>query len=361
MIIEVGENVDRGIIESFGLGMDKNLLFICGSLNQTTMMHKISMHLPEYNIFFTPFFADGLLDFLSQKGLTDFTILGGKHRESTVKYLQPKQLPVDNKGNARDYDLIISGTDTIVQNILRKTRFVLVQEGMIEPETWIYPIVKSLKLPRYIANTATTGLSDDYDVFCVASPGYKDEFIRKGVKPHKIIVTGIPNFDNFISYYENEFPHKGYVLVATSPLRETWRLENRRAFIKKVAKITKGRPIIFKLHPIEDEIRARREILSIIPRATVLSDGNTEHMVANCEVLITQISSVTFVGVALGKEVHTDLDIPNLRKLMPIQNGGKSAKMIANICRKVVQISLNDLRSSSNKSTLHQDLLSLGT
>jgi hypothetical protein len=340
--------------------MKKNLLFICGSLNQTTMMHKISMHLPDYHKYFTPFYADGFLDFLSRKGLTDFTILGGKHRKNTLKYIRNQQLSMDYKGINRDYDLIISGTDTIVQKNIRKTRFVLVQEGMIEPETWIFPLVKHFRLPRFLANTAATGLSDAYEVFCVASPGYRDEFIRKGVNPQKIVVTGIPNFDNFKSYYNNDFPDKGYVLVATSPLRETWRYENRRSFIHKVEKISKGRPIIFKLHPIENVHRARREILSIIPRASVLSDGNTEFMVANCEVLITQISSVTFVGLALGKEVHTDLNISELNTLMPIQNGGKSAKTIANICRKVVQTPLNDIKSLRNLSTPRQELLGNG-
>jgi hypothetical protein len=340
--------------------MKKNLLFICGSLNQTTMMHKIAMHLPEYHTYFTPFYADGLLGFLSKKGLTDFTILGGKHRINTVKYIQDHQLPVDFKGMDRDYDLIISGTDTIVQKNLRKTRFILVQEGMIEPETWIFPLVKHLRLPRFLANTAATGLSDAYEVFCVASPGYRDEFIRKGVNPQKIVVTGIPNFDNFKSYCNNDFPYKGYILVATSPLRETWRYENRRSFIRKVEKISKGRPVIFKLHPIENVLRARREILSIIPRASVLSDGNTEFMVANCEVLITQISSVTFVGIALGKEVHTELDVCELNKLMPIQNGGKSAKTIASICRKVVQTPLNDVKSLRNLSIPRQELLGNG-
>ena len=66
------------------------------------MMHKISMHLPEYNCSFTPFYANGLLDFLSRKGFTDFTILGGKHRQYTEKYLKENKLPVDYKGMERE-------------------------------------------------------------------------------------------------------------------------------------------------------------------------------------------------------------------------------------------------------------------
>jgi hypothetical protein len=47
-----------------------------------------------------------------------------------------------------------------------------------------------------LAGTAATGLSDAYHAFCVASEGYRDFFIRKGARPEKIIITGIPNFDN---------------------------------------------------------------------------------------------------------------------------------------------------------------------
>ena len=32
--------------------------FICGSLNQTMMMHKIAMQLQEHRCFFTPYYAD---------------------------------------------------------------------------------------------------------------------------------------------------------------------------------------------------------------------------------------------------------------------------------------------------------------
>jgi len=41
--------------------MKTNILLICGSLNQTTMMHKIFAQLTEFNCYFTPFYADGLI------------------------------------------------------------------------------------------------------------------------------------------------------------------------------------------------------------------------------------------------------------------------------------------------------------
>lgn len=186
--------------------MPKNVLLICGSLNQTTMMHKIASHMPENRCYFTPFYAEGLLGWMAETGFLNFTILGGRHRRCTESYLNENRLPVDWGGRAREYDLVITGTDLLIQRNIRGKRLVLVQEGLTEPEGLRFFLVKILKLPRFLANTASTGLSDAYDVFCVASSGYKTLFIRKGVRPEKILVTGIPNFDNVYSYLNNDFP-----------------------------------------------------------------------------------------------------------------------------------------------------------
>jgi hypothetical protein len=324
--------------------MAKNILFICGSLNQTTMLHRIARHLmDEYDCYFTPFYADGLIDLAARAGWMDFTVLGGRHRRETDRYLAANRLKVDWRGQARTYDLVVTCSDLIVQNNIRKKRLVLVQEGMTEPENLLYWLVKWLKLPRYLANTATTGLSNAYDIFCVASHGYRDLFIRKGVKPAKIAVTGIPNFDNFSRQLSNDFPFHDYVLVATSALRECFRPDDRVAFLRKCVRIAAGRPLIFKLHPLENAKRARREIEKMVPSSPILTEGNIDGMIANCQALITQHSSCTFVGLALGKEVHTELDINRLRQLMPIQNNGSSALRIGNICRRVLNTPMSEL------------------
>jgi hypothetical protein len=39
----------------------------------------------------------------------------------------------------------------------------------------------------------------------------------------------------------------------------------------------------------------------------------------------------------LGKEVHSYFDVAMLRRLAPLQNGGKSAKNIANVCRALLE------------------------
>jgi hypothetical protein len=57
-------------------------------------------------------------------------------------------------------------------------------------------------------------------------------------------------------------------------------------------------------------------------------------MVANCSALVTRYSSVVYVALALGKEVHADIDEVTLRRLLPIQNGGASARRIADVCRR---------------------------
>jgi len=87
------------------------------------------------------------------------------------------------------------------------------------------------------------------------------------------------------------------------------------------------------LHPTENARRAKREIRRFAPDALVYSSGSVEHMIANASVVITQQSTCTFVAVALGKELYTNLDVDGLKRLMPIQNGGVSAQRIAGLCR----------------------------
>jgi hypothetical protein len=197
-------------------------------------------------------------------------------------------------------------------------------------------MVRRLRLPRYIANTSTNGLSGAYDIFCVASEGYARHFIRKGVRPEKIAVTGIPNFDDLHANLKNQFPIHDFVLVATSPLRETLRQDDRPAFIRRCVGIAGGRSLIFKLHPTENAERARREIHENAPGTLVLTHGNVNHMIANASTVITQQSTCTFVALALGKQVYTNLDVDELNSLMPIQNNGTSAKRIANIVKRVL-------------------------
>jgi len=337
--------------------MTPKALFIGGSLNQTTMMHKIASCLPEFDAFFTPFYAEGGLGLLAKGGLLKHSILGGRHRMATLEYLKDQRLLVDEGGRQHPYDLVVTGTDLIVQSNIRKKRLVLVQEGITEPEDFSLPLVKTFKLPRYLANTAATGLSDAYDLFCVASPGYRDLFIRKGARPEKIVVTGIPNFDHATEALNNDFPYRDYVLVATSSIRETGKPDDRAGFLRKVARIAGNRQVLVKLHPNENIRRAEAEIRAQLPGAKIFRTGNTNAMVANCAVLITQVSSVVFVGIALGKEVHSYFDLEQLRRRAPIQNQGASAAHIAQVCRVLADIPLAELRPKPARRLLTPEWL----
>jgi hypothetical protein len=317
--------------------MKKRILFICGSMNQTTQMYQVSKHLPDYERSFSPYYCDGVDEILRKLGLMEFTIIGNKLAGRCRRYLEDHGLPIDYQGRNGPYDLVVTCSDVYLQKNIRDNRIVLVQEGITDPETFPFHLVTRFRfLPLWLAGTAATGLSDAYRRFCVASEGYRDFFIRKGARADKIVVTGIPNFDDCGRYRANNFPHSHYVLVCTSPLREAFRGEDREAFIRRAVAIAAGRRLIFKLHPAENVKRATREIARCAPEATVFTTGSAEERIANCDVLVTRYSSTAFVGLALGKETHSDFNLNELRRLMPVQNGS-AALNIANVCRRVLE------------------------
>ncbi|NHQ60469.1 UDP-N-acetyl glucosamine 2-epimerase [Chlorobium sp. BLA1] len=316
--------------------MRKKVLFICGSMNQTTQMHQIAGWMKDYDQYFSPFFSDGLLGTASDMGLLEFTIMGRKRSDRTLEYLRSHDLQLDIGGYQHAYDLVLTCTDLIVPKHIRRRKIVLVQEGMTEPETTLYHLARNFQwIPRWVAGTATTGLSDAYEKFCVASEGYRELFIRKGVNPAKIVVTSIPNFDNCAQYLQNDFKHHDYVLVCTSDNRETFIYENRPKNIRKYLEMAEGSQLLFKLHPNEHVERAMREIALHAPESLVFSEGRTEEMIANSRMMIAQFSSTIFVGSALNKVVHCGLDPDELKRLTPLQNRS-AAKLIAEVCRTVL-------------------------
>ncbi len=305
-------------------------------MNQTTQMHQIAGWLGDYDQYFTPFFSDGLLGKASSMGFLEFTIMGHKRSRRSVEYLDSHNLRLDIGGMAHEYDLVVTCTDLIVPKHIKRRKIVLVQEGMTEPETILFHLARNFQwVPRWIAGTSTTGLSDVYEKFCVASEGYRDLFIRKGVNPEKIKVTSIPNFDNCEQYLQNDFEYRDFVLVCTSDNRETFVYENRQKNIMKYREMAGNSLLVFKLHPNENAQRAIREIERYAPDSMVFSEGRTEEMIANSRMLIAQFSSTIFVGSALNKVVHCGLDPKELKALTPIQNKSASKK-IADVCRQVI-------------------------
>jgi hypothetical protein len=321
------------------------VLLVGGTLNHTTQVMQIAAELPEFEHNYTWYYCDGILDLFRRLRWLESTALGYKLRARCLAYMQKHNLPLDLGGARGPYDLVVTCSDMAIPANMRGCPIVLVQEGMTDPEDVIFHLVKRLRLAPWLAITSSaTGLSHAYDRFCVASDGYRDLFARKGVSPKKLVVTGIPNFDHCARFLRNDFPHRSYVLVCSSDIRETARWEDRPKFIREVLAIANGRQIIWKLHPNENAKRARAELQRIAPGALVFDTGNAEEMIANCDVLVTQFSSTAYVGLALGKEVHSYFDVDELRRLCPVQNGSTSARRIANVCRELLGLPVRDDR-----------------
>ncbi|MEY4580207.1 MAG: hypothetical protein RL701_4910 [Pseudomonadota bacterium] len=313
------------------------VLFICGTHNQTTQLHAIATKLSDCQNFFTPFYAEGLPELAGRIGLLESTILGDRMRAGCLAYLRDHGLTVDMRGAtyAGHYDLVVTCTDLLIPHNVDRTKLVVVQEGMLDTETLWSRCVDALHLPPYLCGTTLTGTRGRYARLCVASEGFRELFSARGAPAAKLRVTGVPNFDDCRAFQHNRLPERGYVLACTSDLRETWRSDDRPRFIRRVLDIAAGRPVHFKFHPNENQQRARREVLALCPSARIHSHERTEELIANCTALVTQVSSVTFVGLALDKEVHSDLDLTVLRRLLPLQNGGTSAQNIAQVCREL--------------------------
>ncbi len=318
----------------------KKILFLGGALNQTKIAHSVSRHLEdEYECWFSPLYTDTLvLGTLQRIRLLEWTALGGRFRAMSLAYLRQVDARIDDRASQNSYDLVVSTSDLVSQRNLSGVPTVLLQEGMTDPEGSVYRAVIGLRLPRYLASTASSGLSHSYEYFCVASDGYKDLFVRKGVAPERLVVTGIPHWDDLVATIDGSgFPHRGYVLVATSDARETFKLERRKRFLRHAVRIAAGRPMIFKLHPNEQVRRATREIGEVAPDALVIASGDIDPMIANCVELITQYSTVVYTGMALGRPCHSYFEIEELSALLPIQNGGASAMLMAAVCRHVLE------------------------
>jgi hypothetical protein len=321
-------------------------LFIGGSLNQTKQMLAVAAAMPECDAWFTTYYCDGLAEAARRMGLLEWTVLGKAWRQDSVDLLARRGARLDQEGKSGGWDLVVTSSDLIIPRNIRAHRIVLVQEGMTDPEGFGFHLRKWLPiLPVWVAGTAGTGTSGLYDRFCVASEGYRDLFIQKGAAADRMVITGIPNFDDCASYADNCFPYRDYVLACTSDTRETFKRDDRPEFIKRCVRVADGRPLIFKLHPNEDFERNTREIREEVPDALVYTSGSAEEMVANCNVLIVQYSTLAYVGLALGKEVHAYTDLEVLKRLLPRQ-GGKAAETIATVCREVLRQPVADLIAS---------------
>jgi len=318
------------------------ILFICGNHNHNTMMHAVACELPECDRWFTPYYCDPgtAVDWMRRMRILEFVALGYEFRSDCLAYLRSHDLQIDVDGQRGGYDLVVTCSDLLVQRNIAPAPLVGVQEGMIDPPLFWWTMMQRfprLKLPRWAAGTACTGLSNAYARYCVASEGYRRDFIARGAHADRLVVTGLPNFDNFASHIRPGHWIAGHVLACTSDGRETFRRDDRKAFIRWAVAIARGRPLVFKLHPNESVRRATAEIRRWAPSAQILTSGSGEELAANCHTLVTEWSTLAYVGLALGKPTYSYRDLERHRTMLPLQHR-RGAANIAEVCREVLGI-----------------------
>jgi hypothetical protein len=316
----------------------KRILFIGGDILQTKQLHKVAQTLLEHELYFTPYYGDLFLNVARELGWVEYAIVGRKRGQRCIEFAREHGYPIDLYGEHHGpYDLVVTCSDVVVPQNIRGNRIVVVQEGIMDPEHRSYKLIKAFPfLPKWLAGTAYTGQSGMYEAICVAAEGWKRHLLARGVPAERIRVTGIPEFDDCERFRKNSFPHRDYVLVCTSDTRETWKKDDRKAFIARCLRIAAGRQMIIKPHPNEIMERSLPEFRRYAPEALIVTEGCAEEMAANCSVLITQWSTLVLVGLALGKECYSGWDVSRLRELVPLQNGGTSHQRIGEVCRELL-------------------------
>ncbi len=131
---------------------------------------------------FTPYYSDSIEHLVLMKaGATEPAINGYKRRGLCADTLNALGLRVDLGAERNEYDLWVCPNDAAVPSNLGKTPMVLVQEGIMEQPNWRTWVWRYTRLmPRPLATTAVFGLTRRYEKFCVASEGYRKQFLAEG-------------------------------------------------------------------------------------------------------------------------------------------------------------------------------------
>src|SRR6202000_225652 len=109
----------------------QKILFITGSLNQTSQMHQIAAELPDFDCWFSQVFTDSpFINFLIRNTrLLDTTAFAGQFRRNSENYLNAHGLQIDYAARLNEYDLVVYCTDMIVPARMRNYKTLWVQEG----------------------------------------------------------------------------------------------------------------------------------------------------------------------------------------------------------------------------------------
>src|SRR5689334_22176059 len=104
----------------------KKILFICGSINQTTQMHQIAREMPEYEHVYTPYYGNADYRAVRWLGLLEFTIGGHRLRKRCLDYLEHHHLPIDLDGQSGDWDLVFHCSDLVWPENITGKKIILV-------------------------------------------------------------------------------------------------------------------------------------------------------------------------------------------------------------------------------------------
>ncbi len=317
-------------------------LFVCTTGYNASVLRLVASALHDWDCWFSPVYSAHNLTyrFVSKLGIIKHTTLNPYYLKKVIQSMEGLGLRMDI-GAKNSYDLIVLGNDFYMPQDLRsRSPKVLVQEGWVWTKNWRRWLCEHTFLPPWFAVGDGIGLSRNYDYFCVASQGYKELFKQSGIDEHRLVVTGLPTLDAVeqdFAHFVDETRESKFVLVTTHPSREYFEGENRKQLLMKARRVAKGFPIVVKLHPNEDFVRATREIAEWLPEAKVVVDVDVNYLIANCSALVTTYSTTIYYALLLGKDVYCSYPTNEIRKLLPEQNG-QAAHRIAKVCRTAVML-----------------------
>ncbi len=173
------------------------ILFVCGSINQTTQMHQIARALPETEAWFTPYYGNAVERWFVKAGLAEHTIAGRRLRARCLGYLEREQLAIDCDGERGGYDLCVSCSDVVAQDNLRAP-MVLVQEGILIGEGVMWPIISRFPqaLPRWLLGDGRDRPEPPLRAL-LRRQRRLSRAVRRAWRPaERLVTTGIPNFDD---------------------------------------------------------------------------------------------------------------------------------------------------------------------
>lgn len=235
-------------------------------------------------------------------------------RRTLLKILRMIIRGVTLRGNAKPYLVLLATFIAINNNPIHS-----LWKAMDRLIKLTYPV------PSYV---------EGLNIAVMSSPA-KDAYIKMGVPPEKVFVTGQPGFDRILrkKFNKNQLmtelsipKSKGVVVLATQPLvGSIWTEEDRKKFIEIVCSAMSDftdKQLVIKLHPAEN-IESYQEILADIggDKAIICRDVEIHDLLNACDLLMTVHSTVALEAMIFDKPVIT-INLTGKPDLFPYAESG---------------------------------------